>query len=223
MDSTDHTAATPELTSQIVTIVTTEHYTLQMGRSIAMTEINGRASLFVGAVSSAVVALAFVGQISRLGAVFFLFSLAIIPTLVLMGLITFERVLQASNAEFKYTRGINRLRHLYLQHVPSLRAYFVLSSHDDTQSAIADIGVRRVAWWQGLFSMAGMIAAIDSVLVGTFGGILLATLSWPLAAGTAVGVMGFLASIALHLRYQLRQWVLLERNLPSRFPSPAKR
>jgi hypothetical protein len=54
-----------ELSSQLVAIMTTEHYTLQTGRSMTIAEANGRASLFVGAVSSGLVALAFVGQLSH--------------------------------------------------------------------------------------------------------------------------------------------------------------
>jgi len=40
-----------ELSSQLVSIITTEHYNLQTGRSMTISEANGRASLFVGAVS----------------------------------------------------------------------------------------------------------------------------------------------------------------------------
>jgi len=54
-----------ELSSQLVSIMTTEHYTLQTGRSMTIAEANGRSSLFVGAVSSGLVALAFVGQLSH--------------------------------------------------------------------------------------------------------------------------------------------------------------
>ena len=54
-----------ELTSQLVAIMTTEHYNLQTGRSMTIAEASGRASLFVGAVSSGLVALAFVGQPSH--------------------------------------------------------------------------------------------------------------------------------------------------------------
>ena len=83
-----------ELSSQLVSIMTTEHYNLQSGRSMTISEANGRSSLFVGAVSSGLIALTFVGQISHLGTAFFVFSLVVIPTLFFMGLITFERVLQ---------------------------------------------------------------------------------------------------------------------------------
>src|SRR5215469_11739568 len=84
-----------ELSSQLVSIMTTEHYNLQTGRAMTISEANGRSSLFVGAVSSGLVALAFVGQISHLGTAFFVFSLVVLPTLSFMGLITFERVLQS--------------------------------------------------------------------------------------------------------------------------------
>jgi hypothetical protein len=74
-----------ELTSQLVAIMTTEHYNLQTGRSMTIAEANGRASLFVGAVSSGLVALALVGQISHLGTAFFVFSLVALPTLFFYG------------------------------------------------------------------------------------------------------------------------------------------
>src|SRR6516164_5508346 len=104
-----------ELSSQLVTIITTEHYNLQTGRSMTVAESNGRSSLFVGAVSSGLIALVFVGQLSHLGTTFYAFSLVVIPTLIFMGLITFERVLQSGSADFMYASGINRIRHLYLE------------------------------------------------------------------------------------------------------------
>ena len=39
-----------ELSSQLISIITTEHYNLQTGRSMTISEANGRSSLFVGAV-----------------------------------------------------------------------------------------------------------------------------------------------------------------------------
>src|SRR6266536_6253066 len=110
-----------ELSSQLVTMMTTEHYNLQTGRSMTISEANGRSSLFVGAVSSGLVALAFVGQISQLGTAFFVFSLVVLPTLLFMGLITFQRVMQSGLADVTYARGINRIRHLYLEYAPEMQ------------------------------------------------------------------------------------------------------
>src|SRR6266852_3109529 len=208
-----------ELSSQLVTIMTTEHYNLQTGRSMTISEANGRSSLFVGAVSSGLVALAFVGQISHLGTAFFVFSLVVIPTLFFMGLITFERVLQSGNADIIYARGINRIRHLYLEYAPQMQPYFILSSHDDSDLPIEHLGTRHRARWQVFLSMAGMIAMINSVLVGSFVGLLLAAFSLPLVVTASAGGLTFLASVGLHQRYQWRQWRQLERHLPVLFPS----
>src|SRR5260370_1671370 len=82
----------PELSSQLVTILTTEHYNLQTGRSMTVADANGRCTLFIGAVSGALIAIAFTGQVSRMATAFFVFSLVLLPSLFLMGLITFERV-----------------------------------------------------------------------------------------------------------------------------------
>lgn len=122
-----------DLSPQLVSIMTTEHYNLQSGRSTTIAEANGRASLFVGAVSSGLVALALVGQLSHLGTAFFVFSLVVLPTLFVMGLVTFERVLQAGKVDLVYARGINRIRHLYLEYAPQMQPYFILSPHDDSE------------------------------------------------------------------------------------------
>ncbi len=207
-----------ELSSQLVSIMTTEHYNLQSGRSMTISEANGRSSLFVGAVSSGLVALAFVGQISHLGTAFFVFSLIVIPTLFFMGLITFERVLQAGSADIVYARGINRIRHLYLEYAPQMQPYFILSTHDDQEGTLGQEAM-QTSWWQVFLSMAGMIAVINSVLAGSFVGLLLAAFTLPLWVTTSAGVVTFLVSVGLHQRYQWRQWMRLGRNLPVLFPS----
>lgn len=71
--------------------MTTEHATLQTARSGAIAEVSGRATLFLGAVSSALIALAFVGQVSRIGTPFYAFGLVVFPVLLFLGVATFER------------------------------------------------------------------------------------------------------------------------------------
>src|SRR5947207_15783107 len=149
-----------EPSSQVVTMMTTEHYHLQTGRSMTISEANGRSSLFVGAVSSGLIALAFVGQISQLGTPFYVFSLVVLPTLFFMGLITFERVLQSGLADFMYARGINRIRHLYLEYAPQMQPYFILSSHDDQEETLRHEAMHTY-WWQVFLSTAGMIVVIN--------------------------------------------------------------
>src|SRR5260370_9285863 len=79
------------------------------------------------------IALALVAQLSHLGTAFFVFSLVVLPTLFFMGLITFQRVMQSGLADVTYARGINRIRHLYLEYAREMRPYFILGSHDDEE------------------------------------------------------------------------------------------
>ena len=206
-----------ELSSQLVSIMTTEHYTLQTGRSMTIAEVNSRSSLFVGAVSSGLIALAFVGQISHLGTAFYVFSLVVLPTLFLMGLITLERVLQADMADIIYTRGINRIRHLYLEYAPQMQPYFILPAYDDRAGEFGSEAIYPL-WLQFFLSISGMLAVIDSVLAGSFVGLLLAAFTLPLWACTSAGVVTFFVSAAIH-PLLLRPWMRVERNLPVHFPS----
>src|SRR5918994_67718 len=54
-----------------VTMATTEHFNLQTARAATISEANGRASIYLAAVSSNLIALAFIGQMSRLGTDFY--------------------------------------------------------------------------------------------------------------------------------------------------------
>jgi hypothetical protein len=214
MEQPNHEQLPVELSSQLVTIITTEHYNLQTGRSMTISEANGRSSLFVGAVSSGLIALVFVGQLSHLGTTFYAFSLVVIPTLLFMGLITFERVLQSGSADFMYAIGINRIRHLYLEYAPQMQPYIMLTHHDEREETLARDAM-HLSWWQVFLTTAGMIAVINSVLAGSFVGLLLAAFTLPLWACTTAGVVTFFVSIGLHQRFQWGQWMQVRRLYPS--------
>ena len=135
-----------------------------------------------------------------------------------MGFITFERVLQAGSVDLIYASGLNRIRHLYLEYAPQMQRYFVLSPHDDREGIVGREAM-HTSWWQIFFNTAGMIAVINSVLVGSFVGLLFAVFALPLWVSTSVGVVTFLVSVGLHQRYQWEQGTRVERNLPVLFPS----
>jgi len=70
-------------------------------------------------------------------------------------------------------------------------------------------------WLQVFLSTAGMIAVINSVLAGSFVGLLLAAFTLPLWACTSAGVVAFLVSVGLQQRYQWGQWMQVKRLFPS--------
>src|SRR5688572_25082665 len=58
-----------------ITCATTEHFNLQTARAATVSEANGRAIIYLAALSSNLIALAFIGQMSRLGPAFYAFAL----------------------------------------------------------------------------------------------------------------------------------------------------
>jgi hypothetical protein len=207
-----------ELSPQTITMMTAEHSNLQSGRFMTVSDANGRTTLFIGTVSGALIAIAFAGQASQMGTAFFMFSLVLFPSLVLMGLFTFERVLQSGIEDLIYARGIALIRHLYLQHAPQMQPYFILSAHDESGKPLLNVGTSP-SWWQVFLTTAGMIAFITSMLVGVFVGLLLALLTIPPLVCMGAGIVLFLVSFGILQRYQWGQWKRLEQKLTILFPS----
>jgi hypothetical protein len=101
-----------------------------------------------------------------------------------------------------------------------MQPYFILSAHDDWEGASGYEAMHTV-WLQFYLSMPGMITVINSVLAGSFVGLLLAAFTLPLWVCSSVGVVAFLVSAGLH-PLLLRPWMRMQRNLPVLFPSPPR-
>ena len=149
--------------SQLLLAMTTEHFTLQTARSATIVESNGRVSLFLGAVSSSTVAIALVGQLSGFGEEFFVFALTLLPALIFLGGATYARAIQNGIEDFKYARAINHIRSWYLTLHPDAQSLLLLST-DETPDGVMQ-GVRNPKW-QALFTTAGVVAFVMSILIG---------------------------------------------------------
>ena len=121
-----------------VTFATTEHFNLQTARALTVSEANGRASIYLAALSGNLIALAFVGQMSRLGAAFYAFALILLPVLAFVGVVTFLRLVQSSIEDIAYANRIALVRSFYLRVSPELEPYLVAGS--GTPSAAASTG-----------------------------------------------------------------------------------
>jgi hypothetical protein len=175
-------------------MATTEHFNLQTARAATISEANGRASIYLAAVSSNLIALAFIGQMSRLGAAFYAFSLLLLPVLAFVGVVTFQRLVQSSLEDIAYAQRIARLRSLYVALAPELEPYLLLVRGRPGESFLHG-GRLRVSRWQLTLTTAGMIAVVNSVVIGASAGLVLAALGGSLAVTLAVG--GFVAVLAL--------------------------
>jgi hypothetical protein len=205
---------------ELLTVLTTEHFTLQGARSQTVSESASRATLYVMAVSSALVGLGFIGQVSEVGDVFDIFALTVLPTLYVLGLFTFVRLVETSVEDVLYGRAINRIRHHYLELAGDQARLFVLSGHDDPAGVLANMGLRPTRW-RLYFTAATMIAVVNSVVGGAAVALALgvaADAKLGLAA-TGGGVMA-LVSLLLMRRADYRMHVTGGRRTEVLFPSP---
>jgi len=199
--------------------LTTEHFTLQTARAVAVSEGNGRTALYLGALSSTLVALALVAQQSLFGQVFHVVALTVLPAVFFLGLVTYVRILQSSIEDILYARAINRIRHYYTEIDPSQAHYFLLSGSDDVPGALANMGLRD-SWTQFLFTMPSAVAVINSLLGGVTVAVAVVTL---LGAALPVAVPAGMASgtaiLALHVAYQVRRFAAMRAGVAAEFPS----
>jgi hypothetical protein len=190
----------------LLTALTTEHFTLQGARSQTVSESAVRSSLYLGSVSSTLIALGFVSQISKGGDLFQLFALTALPTLFFLGLFTFIRLVDSSVEDILYGRTINRIRHYYRELAGDEARYFLLSAHDDAIGVVTNMGLSGGSRWQLLFTAATAVSVVNSIVGGSALAILLGvTLDLPLVLAAAVGAAFAVASVATHLRWDRRR------------------
>jgi hypothetical protein len=187
------------------TFATTEHFNLQTARAVTVSEANGRASIYLAALSGNLIALAFVGQISRLGAAFYAFALILLPVLAFVGVVTFLRLVQSSIEDLAYAHRIALLRSFYLRLSPELAPYLVVAGPPASVPAAAHGERLAPGGWQLTLTTAGMVAVVNSVVVAACAGLVLEaagihSLAIPVAVGAVVGAGAFTLQERHHRR-----------------------
>jgi hypothetical protein len=179
------------------TFASTEHFNLQTARALTVSESNGRASIYLAALSSNLIALAFIGQMSRLGTAFYAFALILLPVLAFVGTVTFLRLVQSSVEDIAYAQRIALVRSYYLRVAPELEPYFVVLRAAPFSGAPGA--------WQLALTAAGMVAVVNSVVMAACAGLVLVaagvdSLAVPVVVGAVVGAAAF----SLHERHHRR-------------------
>lgn len=133
----------------LLSAVTTEHFTLQTARNATIAETSSRTSLFMGAVTGAVVALALVSQMSQTGPAFDLLALTVLPTVLLVGLLTYARLLETSIEDLAYGHAISRIRAFYVELDPAAVRYLLLrpgTGRPVQPPTLACTGAGSISW-----------------------------------------------------------------------------
>ena len=205
---------------QLLTALTTEHFGLAGARAQATGESSARAALYISAVSSTLVALGFIGQISEVGDAFKVFALTALPTLYVLGIFTFVRTVENGVEDLMMGRAINRIRNYYLEVAGQEARYFMLSGHDDATGVMRNMGV-GLTRGQQYFTTGTMIAVINGVVGGAAIAIAVGTFTdAPLGICTAIGGVAAVISLVRMMRMENRMYHEMGGFSESLFPSP---
>jgi hypothetical protein len=203
----------------LLTTLTTEHFSLQGSRGSTVAESSARAAMYLGSLSASLVSLGFVAQISAAGDTFRVFALVVLPTLFVLGVFTFVRLVESTIEDLFYGRAINRIRRYYHGLAGPEARYFMLAPYDDARGVLRNMGLTPNKW-QLYFTTSSAIAVVNSVV----GGAALAIACWvafdaSLAAAAVVGAVCAVVSVVVHVRWERRR---LEAGIAIEplFPSP---
>jgi hypothetical protein len=182
-----------------INALVTEHFVLQSARGAMIGEMVGRGSIYLGTVSSALIAFGFIAQTElRLAP----FVAAVLPALFVLGELTFVALLRDSFQNIEFLRRIQKIRGYYRGLLPEAEEFFDPPGRDrETASEMATVGLGRGAAL--LFTGASVIAAVNSILGGAGLALLLAyTIRLDEAVVATVGVLAAVLLFGLHLAYE---------------------
>jgi hypothetical protein len=212
-----------------IAALTTEHFVLQSTASTTVSESGAKASLYVMALSSSLVAVGFSVGSKR---AFVPLVATVLPVLFLLGIFTVVRLVETGVQNLLCLRRIAHIHRYYRGLLPEAPAYFAplgsfgttttstsarssdprgdpdpdrAGAEEEHRAALAMLAIpRRRDLLTGLFSIAAMVAAINSI-VGGAGVALLATKLLGATQELLAVVLGVLAAIgimAVSLAYQ---------------------
>jgi hypothetical protein len=206
-----------------VAILATEHWSLIGSRSLLWNEAYSRTTIFLGALSAAIVALALVTNATGFGPRTATLALVLLPVVLFLGIATHIRVVEINQAEIELMLAMNRLRNAYLRIAPGLEPYFSTSPHDDqrglTASYLSFHGRGLRPWAHFLSNTATVIATVDAALAAAIAVLAVHKAGAATTLAVAVGVVAFLFVWTALFLLQRQSLSALRRSKP-RFPTP---
>ena len=188
-------------------VLSTEHWSLLASRSLAWNESFARAGMFLSALSGAIVALALVAQASDFGDAFRIFALVILPVVLFIGLTTLIRLGIANYHDGVTVLGMNRIRGAYVERVPEIERYLVMSPHDDDASVWTSMGMDP-SYPIGVTLLASaptLVGVLNAVLAASIIGIAVIQLGMDPAVAWAGAIVGFVLAFGVQAWWGRRE------------------
>ncbi|MFE9657793.1 hypothetical protein [Micromonospora sp. NPDC006431] len=183
----------------LLSALTTEHFVLQTSRSATITESVGRATVFLSLLSASLIGLGFV---SSSGHLIKPYLGAVLPTLVITGLLSFARLVENMVENALNLKRIQRIRAYYHRQFAGEHDFFAdaVTGGGDVRAIAVAVGGSS-SRWDLLLTTAAMVGAVNALLIGLGATLLTGLASGSVALAIAVGVVVALVAFAAQLLY----------------------
>jgi hypothetical protein len=183
----------------LLTALTTEHFVLQTANNATYTEASSRSTLYVMALSSALVAMGFVASSTE---VLIPFAAIVLPVIFLLGVFTVVRLVETALDSMYCLKGIARIRAYYRTLGPEAEQHFAAAR--GRWPDVDDPALRFGSAFAFFGTSATMVAVINNAVAGV--GIAFLTrffsTSAPAWAYATAGIAGALLLTWLFYAYQ---------------------
>jgi hypothetical protein len=205
-------------------MLTAEHASQTTARSLAYNEAFTRLDMFLGFLSTSIVALALIAQVLPVDAGLLPVSAVILTFDLVVGFMTLGRILSANYEDYRAIHGITRIRNAYHQIAPAMLPYLTTGIHDDEVMANygdpPQTGLGGLIY--GLTTSAGMLMTILALLTAVLAFVVTAMVGVPPVVGLVVAVVVAVALVGGLIPptygYMMRRYDAI----PILFPTPGK-
>ncbi|MFE4951805.1 hypothetical protein ACFQ9V_17025 [Leifsonia sp. NPDC056665] len=185
----------------------TEHFVLESARGITVSESSSRASLYLMTLSSALVAFGFLAATPFAAG----FLAVIIPVIVILGVFTYERLVQTSLEDVAALASIQRIRRYYGTLLPGAGRFFPIPP-GSAPNELLEIGQKGYS--RGVFfTISSAIAIVNSIVAGVGVALLVYVLGHSLVAAIVGGLATAVVLALIHGAYQENRYLRQRRLL----------
>lgn len=202
-------------------LLATEHWSLLASRSTAQSEVLTRIQMHLTLVSAVLLTLGLFGQALGFAPPFPVLACVLLTIVLLVGILTQVRVVNAGNEDLGYVLAMNRLRGAYERLSPGIDAEFATAATDDIGGAALTYYTLATPRGpsQALGSSAVFSIVVDAVLAGLLCGTIAVSAGGGVPLALVLGLVVALAFGAVSILLLGRTFTAARRGWTPRYPS----
>lgn len=191
---------------RVIDLLIAEYETLRGVRERLTAEGESRGNFFLAVVSGSLIALGLIGNAPLPRETLFILTGAIFVGVTLVGILTFAQAVRRINMLILYTRGLNRIRHCFVEFEPGVAKYLILPINDNVPAFRGRLG-----------DEPQVIALVNSTIVATCTMVYLN--SYPRLLYLGAGIIAFAVSYFAHHAASIRIARKVQQMTKVKFPT----